>query len=239
MPLHDGANFLWTDAPLHEAHLGPPWERLPPELPGRFPPWARGREALGAFVERLTWGSLEELRDALRVAPFDPAPPCPRLFVSHRQPDVREALRIAYLSQQHGFHFWVDVLDPGLQALPRWKSSLTPQEYAVLTAGLIEMGLANSTHVCVAWTRNTPGSAWVPYEYGRVADSGTRAHAAGAWVESTVPLPTLPEYMHLGPLEQTDAGVGAWLAGEHARYGGACPVPSLPPWTLPVPGPLP
>lgn len=239
MPLHDGVNYLWTDAVLDGRDPPPYVERLPPDLPERFPPWARGREALGLFLERLTGESLEELREALRVTPAEPALPCPRLFVSHRRLDVPQALRIAYLAQQHGFHYWVDVLDPGLQALPKWRSSLTPAQFAVLTAGIIEVGLANSTHVCAAWTRRTPGSAWVPYEYGRVADSRTRANAAGAWVEQVVPLPSLPEYMHLGPLQRTDADVQAWLAGEHARYGPGCPVPSLPPWGYAVPQPLP
>jgi hypothetical protein len=49
---------------------------------------------------------------------------CPRLFVSHRQPDVLYALRVAYLAGRNGFDYWVDTLPLYLGATTKTEAEI-------------------------------------------------------------------------------------------------------------------
>ena len=101
---------------------------------------------------------------------YDPLPKnnCPRLFVSHRKADKDCALRIAEIAAQNGFAYWVDVLDPDLQALS--KSTIAGSLIPLVTACIIEMALINCTHVIACMTPHSRGTLWIPYEYGRITE---------------------------------------------------------------------
>ena len=108
---------------------------------------------------------------------------CPRVFISHKQIDEAEALRIANLASNEGFYYWLDVLDPNLAAP---NVATPPVRLAIATAMIIEMALLNCSHVLAVMTKHTKQSAWVPYEYGRVKDRSITSTQCSAWVKSTV-----------------------------------------------------
>ncbi len=177
----------------------------------RFPEGVRGYEA---------WHQAESIEDAFRrvaearQAPNPPlAQPC--VFVSHRQTDVAQAERIAYLACQEGFDYWLDVYDPTLNGLPPGPSNLVQ---SVAVAAIIEMALLNSTQVLAVITSNTKGSAWVPYEYGRVKDPQPVSPQAACWVHNSAPLP-LPEYLYLGVITHSESDIQDWLRSERQRLG--------------------
>ena len=136
---------------------------------------------------------------------------CPRVFVSHRSADAAEALRIAELAGNAGFYYWVDVLDPALQALGAGSFNSTKQ--AVAVAIVIELALLNCSHVIAVLTKNTPGSMWGPYEYGRVKLPTVTSIQASAWIDPTWNQPIKPEYLLLGRQHQTETEIINWFAG--------------------------
>jgi hypothetical protein len=148
-------------------------------LPQRFPRdwlWLAGADEWAESIGRLPDMRPEagrEWLDRIRRARKPPAR-CPRIFVSHRQADQDAALRLAWLAQDQGWGYWLDIVDlrpasQQLAALTAWLGRPpTPLELSIFTAALIEMGLLNCTHVIAALTGNTKGSQWVPYEYGRL-----------------------------------------------------------------------
>lgn len=148
---------------------------------------------------------------------------CPRIFISHRQRDYAEALRIAKIATEEGFQFWLDILDPTLA----WLTTVGPQtlssrKYQLFIAVIIEMALLHCSHVIAVMTPHTAGSAWVPYEYGRVKDSSVHSLQAGCWVHPG--LGGLPwEYLLLGAETRRELDIRRWLARERSggshRYG--------------------
>ncbi len=141
---------------------------------------------------------------------------CPRLFISHQKTDEPYALAIAHLAQQHGFYFWLDILDPALAIAGGGQSD--PLAIAII----IEMALLNCSHVIAVMTPNTKDSTWVPYEYGRVKKLTPVTSQASAWVfPGMMPL---PEYLYLGPRHRTEGEIAAWLDDEMRRWpsGGDC-----------------
>jgi len=65
---------------------------------------------------------------------------CPRIFVSHRQQDYPEALRIAKIASDRGFQFWLDILDPTLTWLTTvGPKTFGPRQFQLLVAVVIEM----------------------------------------------------------------------------------------------------
>jgi len=161
----------------------------------RFPTdktWIVGADAWRERMRQFSFPSpaaVYEFLNAIRSASrARPTPQCPRVFVSHRQVDEKVARRLAWLAWNEGFDYWLDVidLDPQRnqqviaieQSLGR---SLTLVETAVLIAAIIEMALLNCTHVIAAMTRNTAGSQWVPYEYGRAKDAAPVSLQAACW----------------------------------------------------------
>ncbi len=171
----------------------------------RFPDWVFG---LGLFREYIRapeqYGRLlSELRSRLDTNFRSRGIDCPRLFISHRQTDEARAIEIAALAREHGFFVWLDVEDPVL-------AGAVANPY--LIAILIEMALLNCSHVIALMTPATKGSAWVPYEYGRVKTLGPISSQASAWVAPG--LRDLPEYLLLGPLHRTQGDIAAWLDAE-------------------------
>ncbi|HKO56236.1 MAG TPA: toll/interleukin-1 receptor domain-containing protein [Thermoanaerobaculia bacterium] len=188
-------------------------------LAERFPQWAAGYEEwLGIVSGAQPLASLRALRTP-------PRPSGPRLFVSHRQADGPFALRIAYLASLGGFEYWVDLLDPMLQAGSPCASQ------PLFAAAVIEMALANCTHIIAVMTPQTRGSLWVPYEYGRILEAAASPRPAGSWLH--VQFVGLPEYLLFGEMTKTEADITAWLQRE---LGG--PAPSQP-WTGGPTTPLP
>jgi hypothetical protein len=184
-------NYDWTN------YRREPWNRrFPPQITG-LPEWERR--------------SLE--RDWLPTAPAV-APPCPRVFVSHRQADRNEALRVAYLANQNGFEYWLDVLDLSPAQVPAGHSP------ALAIAQIIEMALLNCSHVAAVFTVRTPGSLWVPYEYGRVKEPRVITIAASAWVQPSITSNDLPEYLLLGPIHRSESHLCTWFQTERKKWRG-------------------
>jgi hypothetical protein len=63
-------------------------------------------------------------------------------------------------------------------------------------------------------TTNTPGSKWVPYEYGRAKDSSMYSLQAACWIEAGVLKKDLGEYLLLSVTTETDAEIKDWLDDE-------------------------
>lgn len=191
----------------------------------RFPEWANGIEAWRSYVEAVLTDSSPTRFDEFRasVGPILPTLTCPRIFVSHRQADLAPALRIAKITNEEGLEFWLDVLDPSLLALQLATCNLKASQVALLTAGIIEMALVNSTHVIVIMTPATRGSLWIPYEYGRVKDVPVVSLRAGAWTHPALVPTDFPEYLALGVVTRTENHVRKWFGAElkhwQSKYG--------------------
>jgi hypothetical protein len=186
----------------------------------RYPDWVEGVDLWRDFIsgdagarQRL----LDELISARASVPWG-APGTelsrPRLFVSHRKDDETRARDVATLAQAEGFQVWLDVLDTGLQSTAR-ASTGTPAD-ALAIALIIEMALLNCTHVIALLTPRTPGTYWVPYEYGRVKDSSPHSLRAACWIDPHVTYE--PEYLELGVKTRSDDEIRDWLRGELAEW---------------------
>ncbi len=169
--------------------------------------------------------------------PDRPLPRRPLLFVSHRNRklDIARALEAVALADRKGFDVWLDVLEPRLNGLPAAPGREDDTQAQAL-AGVIEVALVNATHVLVVRTKNTDGSTWVPYEYGRVRDDDTLSGVAACWL-AEADTGKLPAYYHLGFVARSKPALGQWLEDEASRWppqpgrGGNGPS-GLPPGTL-------
>ncbi|MEM9303394.1 MAG: hypothetical protein AAGE01_14860 [Pseudomonadota bacterium] len=132
------------------------------------------------------------------------------VFISHRQGDIGLAKRAACLAKDHGYTYWLDIYDPSLKWLTANRGHVAPALFSVLTAAVIEIALLSSSHILALWSRNAPGSTWIPYEYGRVKDRKfVRSLNACAWVSSQVHAP--PAYFYLATFERQEGGVRRWF----------------------------
>jgi hypothetical protein len=156
----------------------------------------------------------------------------PCVFISHRKDDVEQADRIAWLACRAGFDYWLDILDPGLAGYPGLAHAT--EEEARAAALIIEVALLNCTQVIAVMTPNTAGSAWVPYEYGRIKDPVPESPQAACWLSPA--LKKFPEYLYLGERLADEAAIEQWLADERDRMGFTDP-PACD-WRRPVPAPL-
>ncbi len=127
----------------------------------------------------------------------------PRIFVSYKSQDRQYALRLAYLCNQQGFEYWMDVLDPTLTSVNLLSST---QQKSVLIATIIEMALLNSSHVIATITNRTATSQWVAYEFGRVKDQTVVASESGSWIHPTEK-PSVAEYLYLCPRHTNEAAL--------------------------------
>lgn len=196
-------NYDWT-------HWGEwPWEERFPEDAFGYEQW-RTAFADGSIPDQTLQLPID---DALRLT-------VPRVFVSHRQVDYEAALRVAYLANQAGFEYWLDVLDPGLQ-LVQHSPTLDEADRSIAVASLIEMALMNSTHILALMTPCVRGSMWVPYEYGRVRENVTVTTNAACWIPEE--LDPFPDYLALGSCAFDDDEVLDWLEQERSsgRWNGS------------------
>lgn len=204
----------------------------------RFPEWAVGWKEWNElrFPEVPPADGSHPLGALLSLTPAQPVPP--RVFISHRQKDHPEAMRAAYLANDEGYHFWLDVLDPHLTWLGAHPTSY---QKSLAMAAIIEMALLNCSHVLALITQNFPGSAWIPYEYGRVKRANFVTPKAAAWIEPGVNYLTLPEYLFLGPLLPAVPGLLPsedairWWMQHSAGYYLAKPLPWIHGATTPLP----
>lgn len=142
-----------------------------------------------------------------------------RTFVSHRQIDDCPAIKIAALVQRCRLDFWLDIFDfdPARNRQSRMLEHelgrpLDERERATVVAAVIEMALLNSTHLIAAVTRNSWGSMWIPYEYGRVKAFGAlNATNVASWYDpNTIPITALPEYLALAVICRSEIDVMDW-----------------------------
>jgi hypothetical protein len=160
------------------------------------------------------WPYLHALHQAKLSAPTRK---CPRVFVSHKQVDVAEAKRIAWLIQGQQIDYWLDVIDlpPALTAL----TASTPAfNTTLLIAAMIEMALINCTHVLAVMTSQTATSRWVPYEYGRIKDDPPGRLTASCWHHPDLTWSDLPEYLHLAPIHDSEMQIINWLQAEKPAF---------------------
>ena len=145
-------------------------------------------------------------QDAERAPGRTVAPRC--IFVSHRQSDVGRAEDLAkeILGEGLGFDVWLDIWDPFLGIAQ--KLGLPRHSEAMLVGLIIEMGLVNSCAVIALMSDKAAGSAWIPYEYGRVKHGGPFAGEAAASLRG-LSANAVPEYMLLGPRLRFDGASGA------------------------------
>jgi hypothetical protein len=190
----------------------------------RFPVDTQGVEIwleIVQWLEGLDKETRPDVIDAqlnrLRNIPRQSSPSaCPRVFISHKSADKAESFRIAYLACNAGFDFWIDVLDPNLAAIIPFPNSL---QKSVATALIIEMAILNCSHVLAVMTPNTKLSRWVPYEYGRVKDRTRISTQAGSWLEASVRSSgDFPEYLHLGPLLDSEPNISGWFNAELIQW---------------------
>lgn len=196
----------------------------------RFPPDAIGSQELSGLPTSpegnlQAWLTIRALRYLLTVPP-----PVPRLFVSHRRADRDWALRIANLACDAGFYFWLDVLNPVLSS--SLSQNLPADQQALVTAVIIEMGLLNSSHVLALTTPNSPGSLWIPYEYGRVKNDVLFSTQAASWNHPKTSPSAQAEYLKLGADTYSESDIANWLTSE-------LPGASARPWLHPLTTPLP
>ncbi len=131
----------------------------------------------------------------------------PCLFISHRQKDDQEAMRVAYIATKLGYNIYLDILDHRLHKI----------SHSYLIANRIEVALLNSTHVIALITPNTKGSMWVPYEYGRVKEFKVLSSVAACWIHPKVKTP-VAEYLYLGELTRSEADISSWLRQELKNF---------------------
>ena len=158
----------------------------------------------------------------LSLQQLEPLPPqqrCPRVFISHRQTDKDIALRMVQLAHKSNFAWWVDILDPALASLPSMPGIPTAA-IPILSACIIEMAILNCTHVLAAMTPNSAGSAWIPYEYGRIKVRKVITFNTAAWIHpDALPLPFPNDYMLLGEITFREPEITDWLDVEYRAWG--------------------
>lgn len=157
------------------------------------------------------------------------------VFVSHRRGDKALAERIAWMSCQHGFDYWLDVHDPWLNALSAAPIPSPVKE--ILTAAIIEIALLNSTHVVAIHSATSAGSKWIPYEFGRAKAHGITTSQACSWFDPTASSIDAGEYTFLAARTHSEHELDAWLAREAGGPRG-CSLPKKG-WSGEEPAPLP
>ncbi len=186
----------------------------------RYPNWVEGvdlwREFISgdAFARQRLLDALVSRRASVPWGATGTELSLPRLFVSHRKDDEIRAQDVATLAQAEGFQVWLDVLDTDLQRTVQAATG-TPKD-ALAVALIIEMALLNCTHVIALITPRTPGTYWVPYEYGRVKDSSPQSLRAACWIDQHVTYE--PEYLELGVKTRSDDDIRHWLRGEMVEW---------------------
>lgn len=164
----------------------------------------------------------------------------PRIFISYKSIDRQKALRLAYLANQAGFNYWMDVFDPTLSTINKPTIPLTTRQKIILIATIIEIALMNTSHIIATVTQNTASSRWVPYEFGRVKDKSITVNEASSWISSSLQVQP-PEYLYLCPVHTSEIEIRTWLTQERNIWEQThnvklrCPAAQ---WNLLTPQPL-
>jgi hypothetical protein len=168
------------------------------------------------------------------VVALTAAPRTARVFVSHQRDDWREAERVAWHATEVGFEYWLDVHDPMLALATG--NPLPPLVKSVLIAGVIEMGLLNSSHVVSLQTTCSRHSRWVPYEFGRAKARLLFSGNAASWFEKGIVPDPDGDYLSLAFCATSEPDLEQWFTGQPgARRGSPNRL-----WPKPyVPGKLP
>lgn len=140
-------------------------------------------------------------------------PPRPRVFVSHRQGDEIYAKRIAYLADRAGFEYWLDVVN-----LPPPAAIATMS--AITVALRIEMALLNCSHIVAVYTDITPGSTWVPYEYGRIKEPVLSSTKCCTWLYIQNANTIMPEWLELNEQREREQPLVLWFEAELKKWSG-------------------
>lgn len=139
----------------------------------------------------------------------------PRVFISYKRENRDRALRIAYIVNDEGFHYWMDVYEPALTHDSN-TDNMSEKDKSVLVAAVIEMGLLNSSHLIACMTTLTKKSRWVPYEFGRAKDRSVLANQTSSWLHPD--LSDIAEYQHLCPSHRTEGEIRKWLRKERSQW---------------------
>lgn len=209
------------------------WNNGKFDLTSRFSEWeqqhdqqVRGSEYWTSLVRNIETDEAHVLLDRLmqdgrRSPQIQPGSRTPRVFISHRQSDIAPALRIAYLANQSGFEYWLDILDPALQDASAQFNNLSDSMQAIVIAAIIEMALLNCTHVIAVMSRKTSGSQWVPYEFGRVKEHKIESDRSACWLHPSFSGKAPAEYLYLGKQHVSDREVEMWFKSQMTKYGSA------------------
>lgn len=186
------------------------WDDQPWRI--RYPIEAIGAETwVGVFSESPDRSEMRTWIAAAQELKLVTRPEMKRVFISHRKADIAMARQAAEMARRIGCEYWLDVEDPTLTWLTQ-NTVLDAATRATAIASTIEMALLNCSHVLAVITRNTQGSMWVPYEYGRVKDRAVVQAEAACWTQVHPADTTMfADYLHLGTVAQTQADVTAWL----------------------------
>jgi hypothetical protein len=206
------SSFRWRDSV--GLSLGGRYSLLAPSDFAGIGEWELFTNSFPFQSASAAWRFLKEIHRAKPAS----ARKCPRIFISHRHGDEPLALRIAWLAHQQGIEYWLDVIDiPPIFAagLPL---PLSAVNQAILIGAIIEVALINCTHAIAVITPNTSGSAWVPYEYGRIKDDPPGDLTVGSWIDFGVSTHTLPEYLHLAPIFPDEPNMVGWMKHERAQF---------------------
>lgn len=133
----------------------------------------------------------------------------PTVFVSHQRSDKDWAEWVAWAATDARFDYWLDIHDPKLTTAN--ELALPPEVKSVLIAGIIEMALANCTHLVSLQTKNARNSRWVPYEFGRAKERRLLATNATSWFEKGVTPGGNGDYLWLAFCAFTSIELKAWL----------------------------
>jgi len=197
------------------------------DLAGRFPrrgdivgveQWQRLIAAIRDLVDRAeTPEGFDDLsrefdQFLVAVAALDGPNRVPRVFVSHQRDDWEKGERVAWHATEVGFEYWLDIHDPVLAFANR---SIFPRPIkAVLIAGIIEMGLLNSTHVVAVQTPKSQRSHWVPYEFGRAKYRRLVSGRAASWFESPLGPDPDGDYLSLAFCALSEPSLNAWFGNQ-------------------------
>jgi hypothetical protein len=113
-----------------------------------------------------------------------------KVFISHRQTDRKKAKWLANYFKSIQVDTWLDIID--LKIVSDNPKNTQP----IAIANMIEMALLNCTHVVALMTPRSAGSAWIPYEFGRVKSRNLGISNAKAF-QYKLSGKDLPEYMLL------------------------------------------
>jgi hypothetical protein len=212
-PNFESLNYDWMD-----------YADRPPQE--RFPDWVIGYFLWREYLFRLeSLGGFETFRQAIEqqrgfLRPRGALPgQGTRIFISHKQENRDEALRVGWIVNQLGHPFWLDVLNPQLAG-----ASHSPCQIAAI----IEMALLNCTHVIALITPQSDTSRWIPYEYGRVKEPSPYSLRAASWVHPKTTT-KLPEYLELGVITRNRSEIESWLGKGFCGVAWNGPEPPGPP----------